>query len=255
LSIGFGAIFSRLLTSELQRKDVNVYSNLRMSSLPLLFLIPLRVPDFIGGCCRRRIYHRSRWRPALLPEVRAGKPCVIIPLHIFLYEPFKNIGKTTVFYDVRNRGRPSRVEDTSTITLPQDVRDLETMRQHFGVKKISFIGYSYAGMMVMLYTRERHFGAYFESIKKLDISREAVAKVSQPVLTIHGRKDRNTPYGAGKEWATVLPNGRLITLPNAAHNSWVDEPRVVEMVQSFLAGGWPKEAEKPAARGVCAGLF
>jgi proline iminopeptidase len=278
-------------------------------------------------------------------KVGTGKPSVIVPLHLFLYEPFKNIGKTIVFYDVRNRGRSSRVEDTSTITLPQDVRDLETVRQHFGVKKVSLIGYSYAGMMVMLYTLEhpeyvdrvvqlgpvgmkwdkeyppdesnsddnsvidvaawnelqelkkkgwdkehprefcekewkvmrvrlvgdpakaagmtasncqfenewptnlqRHFGAHFESIKKLNISRVSVAKVSQPVLTIHGRKDHNAPYGAGKEWASLLPNGRLITLPNAAHNSWVDEPRVAEMVQIFLAGSWPKQAEKPPRR-------
>ena len=275
-------------------------------------------------------------------KVGTGKPTVIVPLHLFLYEPFKNIGKTAVFYDVRDRGRSSRVEDTSTITLPQDVRDLETVRQHFGVEKVSLIGYSYAGMMVMLYTMEhpanvdrvvqlgpvgmkwdkeypadesnsddnsvidgaawnelqelrkkgwdrehprefcekewkvmrvrlvadpakaagmttsncqfenelpanlqRHFGAHFESIKKLSISREAVSKVSQPVLTIHGRKDRNAPYGAGKEWASVLPNGRLITLPNAAHNSWVDEPRVADMVKTFLSGQWPEEAKKP----------
>jgi proline iminopeptidase len=285
-------------------------------------------------------------------KVGTGKPSVIVPLHLFLYEPFKNIGKTIVFYDVRNRGRSSRVEDTSTITLPQDVRDLETVRQHFGVKKVSLIGYSYAGMMVMLYTLEhpeyvdrvvqlgpvgmkwdkeyppdesnsddnsvidvaawnelqelkkkgwdkehprefcekewkvmrvrlvgdpakaagmtasncqfenewptnlqRHFGAHFESIKKLNISRVSVAKVSQPVLTIHGRKDHNAPYGAGKEWASLLPNGRLITLPNAAHNSWIDEPRVVEMVKIFLAGSWPKEAEKRGERGARTGMF
>jgi proline iminopeptidase len=278
-------------------------------------------------------------------KVGAGKPSVIVPLHLFLYEPFKDIAqkRTVVFYDVRNRGRSSHVEDLSTITLPQDVKDLDTVRQHFRTAKVSLIGYSYAGMMVMLYTLEhpqnvdrvvqlgpvaikwdtefpadesnrndnavvdgkawnelqelkksgwdrehprefcekesvvmrvrlvgdqskaasipsrcqfenewaanlqRHFGAHFESIKKLTISPDAVAKLQQPVLTIHGKKDRNAPYGAGKQWASTLPNGRLITLPNAAHNSWVDEPQVVNWADLFLEGKWPPNAQKPAA--------
>jgi proline iminopeptidase len=273
-----------------------------------------------------------------------GKPTLLVPLHLFLYDNFKSLGekRTVVFYDVRDRGRSSHVDDTSTITLPQDVKDLETVRRHFGAEKVSLIGWSYAGMMVMLYTLEhpehvdrvvqlgpvamkwdaefppdesnrndnsgmdekawnelqelkksgwdkehprefcerqfsvirvrlvgdpakatqipsrcqfenewdsafqRHVASHFASIKKLDISREEVAKLKQPVLTVHGRKDRNAPYGAGKEWATVLPNGRLISIPNAAHNSWVDEERVVEWTDMFLGGEWPKDAKKPA---------
>jgi proline iminopeptidase len=278
-------------------------------------------------------------------KLGAGKPSVIVPLHLFLYEPFKDIARnrTVVFYDVRDRGRSSHVDDLSTITLPQDVKDLETVRQHFRADKVSLIGYSYAGMMVMLYTLEhpqnvnrvvqlgpvaiqwdtefppdenntndndvvdgkawnelqelkksgwatthqkefcdkesavlrvrlvgdqskatsiparcqfenewpanlqRHFGAHFDSIKKLTISRDAIAKLQQPVLTIHGKKDRNAPYGAGKEWASTLANGRLVTLPNAAHNSWVDEPQIVGMVDSFLGGTWPAQAVKPSS--------
>ena len=275
-------------------------------------------------------------------KIGPGKPAVLVPLHLFLYDDFKSIAanRTVVFYDVRDRGRSSHVDDISTITLPQDVKDLETVRQHFGADKVSLIGYSYAGMMVMLYTLEhpqnvdrvvqlgpvamkwdsefpgednrkdngvvdekawnelqelkksgwaaehpreycekewtvmrvrlvgdqsnatelgsrcefenewsaalqRHFGSHFESIKKLTISPDAVAKLQQPVLTIHGQKDRNAPYGGGKEWARTLPNGKLVTLPNAAHESWIDEPNVVIMVDQFLGGKWPTEAVKP----------
>src|SRR4051812_43494195 len=89
-------------------------------------------------------------------KLGTGKPSVIVPLHQFLYESFKSIAqkRTVVFYDVRDRGQSSHVNDVSTITLPQDVRDLETVRQHFGANKVSLIGFSYAGMMVMLYTLE-----------------------------------------------------------------------------------------------------
>jgi pimeloyl-ACP methyl ester carboxylesterase len=50
----------------------------------------------------------------------------------------------------------------------------------------------------------------------LDIPKESIAKVTAPVLTIHGRKGRNAPYGGGREWDMLLPNARLITIDAAA---------------------------------------
>ncbi len=95
----------------------------------------------------------------------------------------------------------------------------------------------------------KHFQALFGgSIAQLEISRDKLAdRVRMPVLTIHGRKDRNTPYGAGREWAQVLPDARLLTLDDAAHNSWADEPDVVlSAIQQFLGGTWPAAAERLA---------
>jgi proline iminopeptidase len=319
---------------------------LRRFALPFVFLFaisalaagnkPLSEEGYITTPDGAKLYYQ---------KVGSGKPAVVVPLHLFLYDDFKPIAehRTVVFYDVRDRGRSSHVDDLSTITLPQDVKDLETVRQHFGAEKVSLIGYSYAGMMVMLYTLEhpehvdrvvqlgpvamkwdsefpgenhrndnsvidekawnelqelkksgwannhqreycekewnvmrvrlvgdqskaaqltsrcqfenewpaafqRHVGSHFESIKKLTISPAAVANLKQSVLTVHGKKDRNAPYGGGKEWATTLPNGRLVTLPDAAHQSWIDEPKVVSMVDTFLSGQWPAEAVKPATK-------
>ena len=66
-----------------------------------------------------------------------------------------------------------------------------------------------------------------------------------PVLTIHGTKDRNAPYGGGREWAMLLPNARLITIPGAAHMSWVEAPDVIiSSIDIFLSGKWPEKAEK-----------
>ena len=86
-----------------------------------------------------------------------------------------------------------------------------------------------------------HFGG---SVVKLDIPWSRVTSaVTMPVLTIHGRKDRNAPYGAGREWASQLPNARLLTLANAAHQSWVDEPeQVLGAIDMFLNGRWPEDA-------------
>ena len=89
-----------------------------------------------------------------------------------------------------------------------------------------------------------HFEPLLASDRALEISKESIAKVTAPVLTIHGRKDRNAPYGGGREWAMLLPNARLITIDGAAHMSWVEFPEIVfPSIDVFLNGQWPEQAE------------
>lgn len=83
------------------------------------------------------------------------------------------------------------------------------------------------------------------SIQGLNLSAEEVAKVKEPVLTIHGTKDRSAPYGGGKDWALLLPNGRLVTVEKAAHAPWIEAPETVfGSIETFLDGRWPSSAEK-----------
>ena len=89
-----------------------------------------------------------------------------------------------------------------------------------------------------------HFDLLLASDRALDISKESVAKVRVPILTIHGRKDRNAPYGGGREWDMLLPDARLITIDGAAHMSWVEFPDVVfPSIDLFLDGQWPEQAQ------------
>jgi len=83
-----------------------------------------------------------------------------------------------------------------------------------------------------------------ESMKKIDIGPD-VPKITMPVLTIHGTKDRNAPYGGGREWAMKLPNARLVTVTGGAHASWLDDPvTVFTSLREFLRGNWPASSEK-----------
>lgn len=94
----------------------------------------------------------------------------------------------------------------------------------------------------------RHFQYHFASVQRLDISKADVAKVSVPVLTIHGMKDRNAPYGAGREWALMLPNARLLTVEGAAHQVFAEFPEIVfPAIRTFLKGRWPAKVEKVAS--------
>ena len=285
-------------------------------------------------------------------KVGNGKQTVIIPGGLFLFEDFKQFakGRTLIFYDMRGRGRSDAIPDdrkSSTVSIFDDVKDIERIRQHFKVNRFSLIGYSYLGLMTVMYAMDhperverivqmgpvplkfdtkypeqftnndkltdiganvdevarleklrdegyistnpqdycekdwqvtryrlvgnpanveklgksrcempnewpvnlrKHFQYSFVSVQKLDIPREKVAQLKIPVLTIHGTKDRNAPYGSGREWVSMLSNARLLTIPGAAHQSWVDAPEIIfPAIEIFLKGGWPGKAEKASA--------
>jgi proline iminopeptidase len=85
----------------------------------------------------------------------------------------------------------------------------------------------------------------FPSIQSLNLSAEKIAKVNAPVLIIHGKRDRQAPYGGGREWALMLPNARLVTVENAAHLPWIEAPeKVFSSIKAFLDGTWPEAAHK-----------
>jgi len=90
-----------------------------------------------------------------------------------------------------------------------------------------------------------HFEVFLPSDKATVIPNESMRKLTMPVLTFHGRKDRNAPYGGGREWDMLLPNARLITIDGAAHMSWIEFPEIVfPNIDLFLNGQWPDRAEK-----------
>lgn len=261
----------------------------------------------------------------------SGKQVIIIPMGFMLFEDFQKLNspeRTLIFYDMRNRGRSDFIADTNLISIQHDVEDVETLRKYFKIDKMSLIGWSYLGKMVIMYalkyprhvnklvqigavpmnfntqfpdsvnnTRDfaairgdlwnelqqlqkegypqknpeeysvkfwnnferwwlvsdstffknmgkhwgnhvrlrneqsdrltRHLQYHFKSAKEADISSDEVKKIRNPVLTIHGRKDRNAPYGGGKQWAAELPNAIFISVNNAAHMPWIENPVLV----------------------------
>ena len=83
------------------------------------------------------------------------------------------------------------------------------------------------------------------SIQALQLTAQDVSMVKSPVLTIHGTRDRQAPYGGGREWAMMLPNARLITVENAAHVPWIEAPeKVFGSIETFFDGAWPNAAEE-----------
>lgn len=272
-------------------------------------------------------------------------PALILPGRLFAFDDFRWLadeGYTLVSYDMRGRGRSESLTETAELTVHADVRDLEAVRRHFGVETFTAVGYSYLGLMVVLYALEhpervdrivqlgpvpirfgteypaeltaerphdedvltrlrearaeqmhlthpreycidewnlysrvnlvgdpanvdavptaeficsmpnewpvnlaRHFEHSFVSVQELDVPRARIRSLDLPVLTIHGRLDRNAPYGAGREWAMTLPEARLLTIERAAHQSFAEYPEIVRpAIRDFLEGRWPTESEE-----------
>ena len=92
-------------------------------------------------------------------------------------------------------------------------------------------------------TNERSFmkhwiGNIVPSLQKLQLKPGDFARVTCPVLTIHGTLDRSAAYGGGAEWADRLPHGRLLTVEGIGHVPWVEAPEVVwPAIESFLSPG------------------
>ena len=62
-------------------------------------------------------------------------------------------GRRVIFYDPRNRGQSTAVE-LERISFANDVLDLETVRRHFAVEKISPVGWSYFAGVVARYAMD-----------------------------------------------------------------------------------------------------
>ena len=86
------------------------------------------------------------------------------------------------------------------------------------------------------------------SIHAIELTPDDLSKVKAPVLIIHGRRDRQAPYGGGRGWGMILPDARLLTVENAAHVPWIEAPDLVfGSIETFFDGAWPGTAEQVTA--------
>jgi proline iminopeptidase len=82
-----------------------------------------------------------------------GELAVIVPGSWLLSEPLGVVapGRSFIYYDMRSRGRSEHVEDVDRLGFDHDVRDLEEVRRYFGLDRVSLIGFSYLGGVVVRY--------------------------------------------------------------------------------------------------------
>jgi pimeloyl-ACP methyl ester carboxylesterase len=118
--------------------------------------------------------------------VGSGPQVVILPNGFHLLEDFRclaSVGRTLVFYDVRNRGRSDTVTDPAQLArgIHNDVDDLEAVRLHFGLDRVALIGHSYMGLMVILYAMK--YPSAVDRIVQIGAMGPYPGKIYPPELT------------------------------------------------------------------------
>lgn len=86
-----------------------------------------------------------------------GPQVVFIPAAMYLEYDFERLidpDRTLIFYDMRGRGKSSKITDLDRVGMDIEISDMEAIRKHFGKEKISLIGWSYLGAMVVLYAQK-----------------------------------------------------------------------------------------------------
>lgn len=73
--------------------------------------------------------------------------------------------------------------------------------------------------------------------------RPKLEQIMAPALVVEGARS-NVPLDATREWAALLPNARLLLLPDAGHEAVVDRPAAfLAAARTFLRGRFPRDAE------------
>lgn len=75
--------------------------------------------------------------------------------------------------------------------------------------------------------------------------RSGLKQVHAPTLAVHGAADP-IRLASAIEWATALPNARLVVMPGVGHFPYLEAPEAFfAAVEGFLRGQWPHEARAP----------
>ena len=57
---------------------------------------------------------------------------------------------------------------------------------------------------------------------------ERLGEISVPTLVVHGQSDRLVPHGNGEDIARRIPGARFVSLPNASHIFFTDQPEATK---------------------------
>ncbi|MEM7803000.1 MAG: alpha/beta hydrolase [Chloroflexota bacterium] len=146
-------------------------------------------------------------------QVGHGSNAVVIPGASLLSKDFLPLAKThqLIFYDSRGRGRSDRDPNPDHIWTDYEVRDLETVRNHFGLDKLTLCGWSYWGGISALYA-SHHPAIVSRLVLICPISPRSPAPYDDKEGAAQKEQARIDP-AAGKALREWMKSGRHITEP------------------------------------------
>jgi proline iminopeptidase len=84
--------------------------------------------------------------------------------HETIFGDFKVLGDkhTVIFYDQRGGGKSTLPADTTTLVAARQVQDLDELRKHFGVERVTLVAHSYGPLLAASYAI-----AHPENVKRM----------------------------------------------------------------------------------------
>jgi proline iminopeptidase len=170
---------------------------------------------YITGADSLRLFYRMVGTGSDTVVVLHGTPSHMNSLAPDL-EPLAK-GHTLLFYDQRGGRRSELVTDTLLLTWQHHVRDLEAVRQRFGIKRLKLFGWSWGSGLASLYAAE-----FPEHVERMFLLPMRVRHNPEPPSSWMARLDRtdqarmvelqsmweeaNDPLAVCREyWSIVLP--------------------------------------------------
>jgi pimeloyl-ACP methyl ester carboxylesterase len=85
-----------------------------------------------------------------------GRDTVIVPGGVLLAKHLSPLRDdfTVVFYDPRGRGQSDWIDEGRRLTMADEVRDLEAVRNALGISRAGLVGFSYLGLVTALYAAD-----------------------------------------------------------------------------------------------------
>ncbi len=152
-------------------------------------------------------------------QTGSGRDAVVIPGAWLLDSNLLPLAarRTLVLYDVRGRGRSSAVRDESQLGMDRELDDLELVRKHFGLERMSLVGWSYLGAEVVLYAI-RHPRRVSRILQICPIPPRAEPYMRQDAAVRSSRQDP----GAQNKIARMREAGFHNSDPAAFCRAWYD---------------------------------
>jgi len=98
-----------------------------------------------------RLFYRKVGEGSSFIVFLHGGPGMSMENDGFLMDRLADEGHTVIMYDQRGGGRSDLVKEPDLLTAASHVRDLEALREHFAIEKMSLIGLSWGSGLAVLY--------------------------------------------------------------------------------------------------------
>lgn len=105
---------------------------------------------FLAGADGVRLFYRKLGKGSDFVVFLHGGPGLSMHDGGFAMDPLAS-DHALIMYDQRGGGRSELVKDKRLVTAAADVRDLEAVRKHFGISKMTLIGLSWGSGLAALY--------------------------------------------------------------------------------------------------------